>query len=292
VIGEWFVVGQLTGNPALAAALRAELTDEQAARALGLLSRAADWIEAAGPLFGEFAGGDVRRQVLAATRAALAGEMGRHLLDAVVAGQLTATGDWSLDQLRELDALIPDYVLLRTHAGIAYLVVGVYRVLTADDPAAYEAGLAGALNNLGIWLDRLGRYHEALDAAQETVTIRRALAATNPDTHQPNLAKALNNLGVRFDQLDRHDEALAVREEAVGIYRELAGRDPELYEAEYKRMRGALQREYDQRGMRDKAITQDLPGAPTAPPTGGMDGGSQPGPFGMNLLEITARRGR
>ncbi len=45
VIGEWFVVGQLTQNPALAAALRADLSDEQAVRALGLLARAADWIE-------------------------------------------------------------------------------------------------------------------------------------------------------------------------------------------------------------------------------------------------------
>ena len=148
VIGEWFVVNQLSGNPALAENLRTGLTDDQAARALGFLARAADWIEAAGPLFGRFAGGDLRRQVLAAAQAAQTGEAGRHLLDAVVAGQLTSTGEWTLTELQNLERLIPGYILLRTHATIAAQFVAVYRALAADDPAAHQVDLARALTNL------------------------------------------------------------------------------------------------------------------------------------------------
>jgi hypothetical protein len=156
VIGEWFVVSQLTANPTLTQNLHADLTDDQAARALGLLARAADWLAEAGPLFGEFAGGDVRRQILAATQATLTGDAGRSLLDIVVAGYLRSTGDWPLSQLEDLRKQIPEYLLPRTQAAIGILIVAVYRALAVDDPDAYASGLAWALDNLGARLDALG----------------------------------------------------------------------------------------------------------------------------------------
>jgi tetratricopeptide (TPR) repeat protein len=274
LVGEWLVVSRLTGDPALARSLRGGMSDEQAALALGLLARAADWIEAAGPLFGEFAGGDVRRQVLAAAQAAKTGQSGRHLLDAVVALQLASADDWSLDELIELAGLIPAHVLLLTRAGIAQRVVALYRALATDDPAAYRAGLAEALDRLGIALDRVGRYQEALDATQESLTLRRTLANDNPAAHQAGLATALANLGVDLDQAGRHPEALDARTESVRVYRELATRDPDLYQAEYQRRLGVLRREYEQRGMRYEAIFHDL-GDPSA--EGGMDGGEAGG---------------
>ncbi len=56
MIGEWFVVSQLTAHPGLAQSLQTGLTDPQATRALSFLARAADRLEAAGHLFEDFAG--------------------------------------------------------------------------------------------------------------------------------------------------------------------------------------------------------------------------------------------
>jgi hypothetical protein len=87
MIGEWFVVSQLTDRPALAQALRDGLTDQQAARALSFLASAADRLDPAGRLFGEFATGNQRRRILAAAHAAMTGHAGRQLLDAMVANR-------------------------------------------------------------------------------------------------------------------------------------------------------------------------------------------------------------
>ncbi len=82
---------------------------------------------------------------------------------------------------------MPDYLLLRTHAAVAQLIVTLRRALAADNPAR-QADLASALANLGVRLYRVGRYEEALEATQESVALRRALAADNPAAHQANLS--------------------------------------------------------------------------------------------------------
>ena len=255
VIGEWFVVSQLTGNPALTESLRVGLTDDQAARALGLLARAADWMEAAGPLFGEFAGGDLRRQVLAAAQAALTGEAGRHLLNEVVAGRLMSAARWTLTELQDLESLIPRYVLLRTHAAIAAQFVAVYRALAADDPAAHQVDLARALTRLGIQFDELGRYQEALTATQEAVGIYRTLAADNPAAHQAGLATALESVGTQFDQLGRYEEALTATQEAVGLYRTLAAGNPAAHQADLATALGTLSVQLEHLGGYSDALT-------------------------------------
>ena len=255
VIGEWFVVSQLTSNKALADELRAGLDDDQAGRALGFLGRAADWIEAAGPLFGKFADGDVRRQVLAAAQAALTGEAGRHLLDAVIAEQITATDEWTPEELKQLDQLIPEYVLLRTHAAIAARVVTVYRRLAAVDPTATRADLARALSILGIGLHKLGRYQEALNATQEAVTTYRRLAADNPAAHQAGLAMALGNLGVWLAELGRYQEALTATQEAVTTYRSLVADNPAAHQAGLARALDHLGVRLDRMGRYQEALT-------------------------------------
>ena len=53
---------------------------------------------------------------------------------------------------------------------------------------------AGALNNLGIYLSKLGQRSEALPPTLEAVKTFRELSKTNP-AFLPDLAMALNNLG-------------------------------------------------------------------------------------------------
>jgi tetratricopeptide (TPR) repeat protein len=221
MIGEWFVVSQLTAHPDLARSLRTGLTDSQAARALGFLARAADRIDTAGQLFVDFGSGDFRRRIMGAALAAMTGKTGRRLLDAVIAEQLQSSGDWTLDQLTELRGLLPEDVLLLTHVTIADLLVTVYRSLAAAD-AAQQVALAEALSSLSISLYRVGRYREALAAGREAVTLRRALAVDDPAAHQVGLASALSNLGNWLGLLGRYREAVEATEESVALYRGLA----------------------------------------------------------------------
>ena len=230
MVGEWFVVSQLTAHPALTHRLQAGLSDEQAARALGLLARAADRMESASHLFAEFASGDIRRQVMAAALAARTGEAGRRLLDPVIAGQLRSAGGWTLDQLTELRDLLPEHVLLLTHVTIADLIVTMYRALAASDPA-YQVGLAISLANLGSRFHQLGRYQEALDAAQEAVILHRFVAADNPAAHPMGLATALTDLGDDLDHVGRYQEALDAAQEAVALHRVMAADNPAAHQA-------------------------------------------------------------
>jgi Tetratricopeptide repeat len=52
-----------------------------------------------------------------------------------------------------------------------------------------------ALNNLGNRLSEVGRYRDALTAAEESVTLYRALAQDNPAAHQADLAITPPNEG-------------------------------------------------------------------------------------------------
>jgi tetratricopeptide (TPR) repeat protein len=256
LIGEWFVVSELTADPDLARSVRAGMSQEQAARALGFLARAADHLETASGLFEEFAGGDLNRLVLAAVLAARTGEAGRRLLDPAIAAQIAAADDWALEQLTGLQETVPSYLLLHTHATIAQLIVTARRALAAEDPA-HQPALANALDDLGVWLGRVGRYREALEAGEEAIALYRPLAADNP-AHQPDLADALVNLGAGLDQVGRSAEALAARTEAVQVYRDLAAADPGLYRDVYQQRLRALRQELDQKGMHDKAMTLGL----------------------------------
>jgi tetratricopeptide (TPR) repeat protein len=259
MIGDWFTVTQLTADPDFARSLRAGITDEQAARALALLARAADTIGPAAVLFSEFAAGDIRRAIMAAMQATRGGTTGRRLLDTVIAAQVTSAQDWTLDQIAAAHELVPPHHLLHTRLVLGGLAVDAYRALATTDPSTYQPGLATALNNLGNGLRGLGRYQDALHADEEAVALYRQLAAASPDAHQPGLARALNSLGNGLHGLGRYQEMLAAQTEEVRIFRDMAARYPDLYEAGYRQRLGALRREYDQRGMPDEAIAYDLP---------------------------------
>jgi tetratricopeptide (TPR) repeat protein len=113
-------------------------------------------------------------------------------------------------------------------------------ILTSQQVTHYRAGpvsedleaasrLAGSLTNLSVRLGSLGRWEEALGAAEEAVTIRRELAAARPDEFRPGLADSLNSLSNRLAELERREKGLAASQEATVIYRELAAARPEEF---------------------------------------------------------------
>lgn len=234
MMGEWFVVDQFARDPGFADSLCENLTDSQAARALAFLSRAVDTLSIDGPrqaddpdapsaparvamrLFGQFAGGSIRRQVLAATLAAHAGEGGSLLLDEAVAGQLPSPQEWTLEGLEELDARVPPGVLPCTAAMIAGHLVTLYRGLADANPGAYRPELATALNGLALRLSMLGLDQEALDATSQAIGIRRELAAGN-HVHAAELGSDLTTLGAQLSQLGRNQEAVSITGEAIAL---------------------------------------------------------------------------
>jgi len=80
---------------------------------------------------------------------------------------------------------------------------------------------AKALNNLGIYLSKLGLPQEGLAPSLEAVEIFRQLAKTNP-AFRGDLASALNSLGISYRGLGRHQEALPPIIEALELLRVLA----------------------------------------------------------------------
>jgi hypothetical protein len=262
VIGDWFVVSRLAADPHFAGSLRTGLTDEQAGRALALLARAADTSAEAAALFGEFAGGDIRRSILAAALAARTGRAGRRLLDAVIAAQLPQAGQWTPGQLDEISRLIPEHLLLRTHVALAALAVDAYRQLAAGNPAAHQADLAGALSNLGAWFGAVGRHQDALQAADEAVTLYRQLTADNPAAHQADLAMALTNLGTLLGAAGRNQDALQATDEAVTLRRQLAADNPAAHQdglamalTNLSNWLGEVGRRHDALHAADEAVT-------------------------------------
>jgi tetratricopeptide (TPR) repeat protein len=178
---EWLIVRQLAGSPILARSLRAELTDEQRTRALGLLGRAAGRVRGAARLFAEFAAGDAASVVTAASRAVLADDDGR--LDALVAGGIRSSrgrepDGWDPVQLAGVGAVTTE-ALPRTRAAIAEARVARCRVLAAGS-AVHWFCLAEALRKLGEALTALGQPGRAQEAGREAEALKRAIFRAPP----------------------------------------------------------------------------------------------------------------
>ncbi|MDF2048891.1 hypothetical protein, partial [Arthrobacter sp. Cr_A7] len=104
--------------------------------------------------------------------------------------------------------------------------------LAAANPALHEPDLALALSTLSNRLSEAGdRSAEALDAAQESVTIRQRLAAANPALYEPHVARALNNLANRLADAGMNTEATVSWNELLHIYERLARRDSQFSES-------------------------------------------------------------
>ena len=70
------------------------------------------------------------------------------------------------------------------------------RQLAKTNPAAYQADVAGTLNNLAILYGDTQRLKEAEAAYLEALDIHRQLAKTNAAAYQLDVAQTLNNLEI------------------------------------------------------------------------------------------------
>jgi DNA-binding SARP family transcriptional activator len=80
------------------------------------------------------------------------------------------------------------------------------------------AGEAQALIDLGALYRRVGRYHEAVDCLEGSLSILRESG------ERDSQAAGLTNLGATHQWLGQHDKAIAYHEESLAIYRELGDR--------------------------------------------------------------------
>ena len=102
-------------------------------------------------------------------------------------------------------------------------VVQIVEALAAVDPR-YNAALANALKNLGIWLRKLGELERALTVLRRAVHIFTEVVETKPPGWPgPERASALSNMGSALSDLGRFREALVTTQEAVRQYRDLDG---------------------------------------------------------------------
>ena len=105
----------------------------------------------------------------------------------------------------------------------------IRRRLADENPAAFEADVAGTCNNLGN-LFKNGRPQEAEKLYLEALTIYRRLAKDNPAAFEADVAMTCNNLGILYDDNGKPQEAEKLYLEALTIYRRLARDNPAAYE--------------------------------------------------------------
>lgn len=100
------------------------------------------------------------------------------------------------------------------------------------DDVAFNGRIGGLLNNLGLCLDRLQRYDEAVEVLQAAVAVFDGLSRVDgPDRWRPFIAGTLQTLAGVLSKSGRHDRALTVSREAVELRRAGPGGgydDPEL----------------------------------------------------------------
>jgi tetratricopeptide (TPR) repeat protein len=105
--------------------------------------------------------------------------------------------------------------------------VGIYRRLAASGQATAEASLANALHLVSAIQAKLGRYEEALVAADGSIEIFRRLTAAGSVSIKPDaLAGILVLRGQILADLGRFEDALTANDEGLAAWRELAGADP------------------------------------------------------------------
>jgi tetratricopeptide (TPR) repeat protein len=93
--------------------------------------------------------------------------------------------------------------------------------LTISRKLGDHPGEGASLNNLGNVYSRLGRHDETITCHQDSLTIRRAMG------DRPNEARSLNNLGFIYERLGRYGEAIACHQDGLTIFREIGDRHGE-----------------------------------------------------------------
>ena len=102
--------------------------------------------------------------------------------------------------------------------------------LAAISPYAYEPGLAGTQNNLGVLYNNTQRYKESEKMYLSALKIYQRLTAANPQVNEPDLAMTQNNLGLLYSDIRRYEESEEMHLSAVEIYQRLTIVNPQVYE--------------------------------------------------------------
>jgi hypothetical protein len=108
--------------------------------------------------------------------------------------------------------------------------VGILRELAKAKPAAYEANLGLALNNMAAYQQVTGHLPEAEQTGKESVEILSRAAASNPGAHNAEAAQAYATYANILSGQHRRDEADANFQKSLAILRDLAKQSPEGYE--------------------------------------------------------------
>jgi tetratricopeptide (TPR) repeat protein len=117
----------------------------------------------------------------------------------------------SVESASALVGQLPDFSL-----AIAEPAVASHQVLLARDlPPEQRLALLG---NLSRWLGAIGQYDEAVDAAQDAVTVARGIAGEHEE-YRATLATVLAVLASALNQVERYEEGLAAADEAIAILR-------------------------------------------------------------------------
>ena len=183
-------------------------------------------------------------------------EYGEPLLEATDKLIESGLADQEPTLLMGIESALPHHtVKLRARAAevTSHLYTRLKAAMAAgrDDLKPEVARLA---NNLGVRLSALGRWAEALAAAQEAVALRRALARANPNAFNPDLAMSLNNLANLLSELGRRAEALAPAQEAVALRRALARANPDAFNPGLARSLNTLANRLSELGRRAEAL--------------------------------------
>ncbi|MFC7590283.1 tetratricopeptide repeat protein [Nonomuraea antimicrobica] len=268
-LAELHVTRQLSGCDELLEACLADLNERQARRALVLLARAAQELDAAGAMLqrllpvvaGQVGAVPASRETLVALYEALPypsvmlaeghALLARRILDSTPAdAEARERARW----LANLSLHLTDLGRPAEALPLIQEAVAICRELTAASPDRYRPDLAASLTNLGNCFSELGRPDKALPVTQEAVTIRRELTAASPERYRPDLAASLTNLGNRLAELGRPAEALPATEEAVTIRRELTAASPERYRPDLATSLTNLGIHFAALGRPDKAL--------------------------------------
>ncbi|MDB9312549.1 tetratricopeptide repeat protein [Spirulina sp. CS-785/01] len=135
---------------------------------------------------------------------------------------------------QQLVKYLPDrqdwrYTASLTSLGYAYNSLGRYteaievyqQSLTIEREIGYRRGEANSLNGLGHAYYFLGRCTEAIEYHQQSLTIEREIGRREGE------ANSLNNLGNAYDSLGRCTEAIEYLQQSLTIHREIGNRGGE-----------------------------------------------------------------
>ncbi|MGH2974182.1 MAG: trypsin-like peptidase domain-containing protein, partial [Solirubrobacterales bacterium] len=224
MLGEALVGRECAKRPALIDAALEVASDAQLARALTVLTRACDGnaelAQRVGDSLGQRLPGLVQRVISSASNR---GELAAALELAVLGSRPTAN--------------VTESALEAGDAGpaTAGLAAALYQVAIDDrrggadgEPAALDQ-LAGLLTGSSGALANSNRGDQALEAAEEAVTIREGLVDNHPGEFQLSLAGSRSNLARVLVQQSECEEALTPIKKAVDAYRGLARKNRGRY---------------------------------------------------------------